>query len=90
MTYVREPQAAVLYYLHERKTARLSEVIRHFRHLTFNQVLFAIDQLNRAGKIHVTKQTPWQFVLSQIRCTLHGGNQEDEGRQDEATGETTG
>jgi len=70
MTDAHEPERGILQYLDDRGIARLEEVIHHFHRLTFNQVFFAVDWLSRAGKIRLTRQTPYEYVLSRVCSKL--------------------
>lgn len=64
MAHAEKVETAVLQYLDRRGTVTMEDVIRHFRHLTFSQVFFAVDQLSRDGKIYLARQTPCGYAIS--------------------------
>ncbi len=73
MTQTHEPETALLQYLDERNIVKMEDVIRHFSHLTFNQVFFAVDRLSRAGKIHLTRQKSFEYAISRVCPAPHHG-----------------
>lgn len=85
MGYAGEVETAILQYLEKQGTMTMEEVIQHFHHLTFNQVFFAVDQLSRAGKIYLARQTSCGYAISTGGDKIRLMNHHKEGRHHESS-----